>query len=179
MPPAPAPIETPWLQQFYVYSVVLTLFTVVWLADGLFTVLGLVSLGLPVTVFGLALAVGFHLLASWGQRTLIFDPLPLLKLFGVALLSANVLSNVVGIRLALSTTAPALVGTLPLHPVEWLTGIGSWFGQLITGQEAIMPPWWPTAVILVLLAGLLAWQAERQLAEVHGRWRAIYQQRPQ
>lgn len=175
-----APIESDisWRQQFYVYSAVLAIFTIVWIADGMFTVLGLLMSGIPATVLGFILACGFHLLASWGQRSLIFDPLPLLKAVGLGLLGINVLSNIVGIRLAFAALAPRLAGTLPLHPGEWLLALLDWAGGTLNGKEAAMPTWWPTALIIALLGGSLAWFAEKLLAQVHARWKVICEQRP-
>jgi hypothetical protein len=175
---APIAPDISWRQQFYVYSAVLAIFSIVWLADGMFTVLGLLMSGIPATVLGFILACGFHLLASWGQRSLIFDPLPLLKAVGLALLGINVLSNIVGIRLAFAALAPRMAGTLPMYPGEWLLALLDWAGGALTGKDAAMPAWWPTALIIALLGGSLAWFAEKLLAQVHTRWKVICEQRP-
>lgn len=166
-----------WQQLFYVYSLVLTLFAVVWLLDGVFTVLGLLQAGMPGTVIGFVLSIGLHLLASWGQRSLIFDSWWVLKLLGLGLFTMNVTANVIGIRLALAVLASPLAGTLPINPWQWITPLAKNAGSAIIGNEASLPDWWPSALIIVLLAGGLAWFSEPLLSGVHRRWRIICRQR--
>ena len=173
-----------WRQQMYVYTILLLSGYTIWVADGVFTVVGAVTTLLPMTTIGIIVAIAGHLFLSWGQHTLIFHPHLVIKAVGILLLGINAASNVAGIPRAVRAIRPDLLGSLPTDPRDWLSGLSTWGMSLM--QRAVnpdlsalsAPKWAATAIIVLLAATLLAWFAEKIRNYFQAQWNAQWAIRP-
>lgn len=167
----------------YVYTILLLVGYGVWFLDGAFTVVGAITTIVPPTLLGVGIAITGHFFVSWGQHTLIFHPQLAIKLIGLVLLAANALSNVYGVVGAAQALRPGLLGTLPSDPKEWMVALITWLGGLVRklldpqAPMVAVPVWRFTALIVLLLAFVLAWYAEKLRDYFHDQWKVMWLQR--
>ncbi|KAB8140761.1 hypothetical protein F8S13_22425 [Chloroflexia bacterium SDU3-3] len=189
--PAPAPTQIPWgqsgvgwSQQMYVYSVLLLFGYIIWGVDGAFTVIGAVTTILPPTALGVLIAIGGHFFLSWGQHALVFHPQLAIRSIGFGLLGINVLSNIYGLISTAQRLRPEMLGTMPTDPARWTQDIGTWITGLIMqtvrpGTAAPdTPPWIGGVLIVIILALILAWYAEKIRDYFQAQWKSMWALRP-
>jgi hypothetical protein len=155
--------------------------------DMLFTVIGIVELGMAATAPGYAIACLIHVGISIGQRHYLFQR-GVARWIGAVLLSANSLANVYGILPFIDqVVGSAYLGDLPRDPARWPDAlIWSNLGQLwksfwndtLIAWAWQWPSWSTAAIILFVGCITLAWFAEYFLIYFWRRVQLIWFRRP-
>jgi hypothetical protein len=143
-----------------------------WLSNAIFTVLG-VTASVGLTPLSALLGFAFHLLLSRAELYLWHrwrDPWYLLVLVGCVLIDAG--TTLIGLLPLAARWLPGLVGSTPLSVVDW----GQLAVALTMGTQ--LPPWWPHAVILLVIAFGFALGSERLLRKFHRGMVETWQERP-